>query len=293
MILFLTVLKIISPIFLLGSIGFIWGKAKLEYPIHFVTNLTMNISLPCLIFTSLMNSNVDHNILSSIIFSTIITYILLILLCYVFVKSIKIDVPTFLPPMIFGNTGNLGLPLAFFAFGDLGLSYAIIIFAIMAIFSFTYGVWLISGETNFRKSFQEPIVWSVVIGAIFLFLNLKTPTFLTNSLELTGQIAIPLMLITLGVSVARLNLRNILKSFTIVCFRTIFCLLLSVSLSIIFGLTEVASAILILQFTTPIAVTSYLLAEKFNRNPDDVASLVIISTSISIIYIPLILSFLI
>ena len=123
MILFLTVLKIISPIFLLGSIGFIWEKTKVEYPIHFVTNLTMSISLPCMIFTSLMNSNVDHKILSSIILATIITYLFLILFCYGFVKLIKIDVPTFLPPMIFGNTGNLGLPLAFFAFGDVGLRY--------------------------------------------------------------------------------------------------------------------------------------------------------------------------
>ena len=131
MILFLTVLKIISPIFVLGSIGFIWEKAKVKYPIHFVTNLTMNISLPCLIFTSLMNSNVDHQILSSIIFATIITYVFLIIFCYGFVKFIKIDVPTFLPPMIFGNTGNLGLPLAYFAFGEVGLSYAIIIFAII------------------------------------------------------------------------------------------------------------------------------------------------------------------
>ncbi len=293
MILFLTVLKIISPIFLLGSIGFIWEKAKVEYPIHFVTNLTMNISLPCLIFTSLMNSNVDQKILSSIIMATIITYLFLILFCYGFVKLIKIDVPTFLPPMIFGNTGNLGLPLAFFAFGDVGLSYAIIIFAIMAIFSFTYGVWVISGETNFRKLFQEPIAWSAIIGAIFLFFNIKTPIFLTNSLELTGQIAIPLMLITLGVSVARLNLKNVTKGLTIISFRTIFCLFLSVSVSLLFSLTEVASAILILQFTTPVAVTSYLLAERFNRNPDDVASLVIISTSMSILYIPLILSFLI
>ena len=83
-----------------------------------------------------------------------------------------------------------------------------------------------------------------------------------------------------------LQVKNISKSFTIVSFRTIFCLLLSFSASNLFGLTQVASAILILQFTTPIAVTSYLLAEKFNRNPDDVASLVIISTSMSIIYIP-------
>ena len=285
MLLVLTVLKIISPVFFLGIIGYFWEKTEIEYPIKFVTKLTMNIALPCLIFTSLMNTQIDSNVLSSIIFAT--------LLSFLFVKLMKIDIHTFLPPMIFGNTGNLGLPLAFFAFGNDGLSYAVIIFAIMAIFSLTLGIWIISGDKNLTKLLKEPIVWGAVLGAICLYFNIKTPIFITNSLELTGQIAIPLMLITLGVSVARLKLTNLTRGFSIVCFRTLICLLFSVSVAFTLNLPEVAAAVLILQLTTPIAVTSYLLSERFNRNPNDVASLVIISTLMSVIYIPIILSFLI
>ncbi|MGY9008241.1 MAG: AEC family transporter [Rhodobacterales bacterium] len=293
MLLVLTVLKIISPVFFLGIIGYFWEKTEIEYPIKFVTKLTMNIALPCLIFTSLMNTQIDSNVLSSIIFATLLSYLFLTIFCFLFVKLMKIDIHTFLPPMIFGNTGNLGLPLAFFAFGNDGLSYAVIIFAIMAIFSLTLGIWIISGDKNLTKLLKEPIVWGAVLGATCLYFNIKTPIFITNSLELTGQIAIPLMLITLGVSVARLKLTNLTRGFSIVCFRTLICLLFSVSVAFTLNLPEVAAAVLILQLTTPIAVTSYLLSERFNRNPNDVASLVIISTLMSVIYIPIILSFLI
>jgi predicted permease len=293
MLLVLTVLKIISPVFFLGIIGYFWEKTEIEYPIKFVTKLTMNIALPCLIFTSLMNTQIDSNVLSSIIFATLLSYLFLTIFCFLFVKLMKIDIHTFLPPMIFGNTGNLGLPLAFFAFGNDGLSYAVIIFAIMAIFSLTLGIWIISGDKNLTKLLKEPIVWGAVLGATCLYFNIKTPIFITNSLELTGQIAIPLMLITLGVSVARLKLTNLTRGFSIVCFRTLICLLFSVSVAFTLNLPEVAAAVLILQLTTPIAVTSYLLSERFNRNPNDVASLVIISTLMSVFYIPIILSFLI
>ena len=293
MLLVLTVLKIISPVFFLGIIGYFWEKTEIEYPIKFVTKLTMNIALPCLIFTSLMNTQIDSNVLSSIIFATLLSYLFLTIFCFLFVKLMKIDIHTFLPPMIFGNTGNLGLPLAFFAFGNDGLSYAVIIFAIMAIFSLTLGIWIISGDKNLTKLLKEPIVWGAVLGATCLYFNIKTPIFITNSLLLTGQIAIPLMLITLGVSVARLKLTNLTRGFSIVCFRTLICLLFSVSVAFTLNLPEVAAAVLILQLTTPIAVTSYLLSERFNRNPNDVASLVIISTLMSVFYIPIILSFLI
>ena len=293
MLLVLTVLKIISPVFFLGIIGYFWEKTEIEYPIKFVTKLTMNIALPCLIFTSLMNTQIESNVLSSIIFATLLSYLFLTIFCFLFVKLMKIDIHTFLPPMIFGNTGNLGLPLAFFAFGNDGLSYAVIIFAIMAIFSLTLGIWIISGDKNLTKLLKEPIVWGAVLGATCLYFNIKTPIFITNSLELTGQIAIPLMLITLGVSVARLKLTNLTRGFSIVCFRTLICLLFSVSVAFTLNLPEVAAAVLILQLTTPIAVTSYLLSERFNRNPNDVASLVIISTLMSVFYIPIILSFLI
>ena len=48
-------------------------------------------------------------------------------------------------PLISGNTGNLGLPLCLFAFGDAGFGYAIIVFAVTSILAFTIGIWVVSG----------------------------------------------------------------------------------------------------------------------------------------------------
>jgi predicted permease len=293
MILILTVFKIIFPIFFLGAIGFFWEKLNKDYPVEFVTKLTMNIALPCLIFTSLMNANIQSEILNLLIVSTLVSYFLITFLCFLFVRLKQISIPTFLSPMVFGNTGNLGLPLAFFAFGNDGLSYAVIIFAVMAIFSSTFGIWVVSGEKNLLKLLKEPIAWGALLGGLFLYFNIQTPIFLTRSLELIGQIAIPVMLITLGVSVAGLRTINMSHSFIIVGYRTLVCLLIAICISFILNLPNMAKAILILQLSTPVSVTSYLISERFKQDPNEVASLVIISTLLSILYIPVILSILI
>ena len=292
MLLFLAVLKILFPVFLLGLVGFIWSKWNFDYPIDFVTRLTMNVSIPCLIFTSLMNTDIDSQLLNLIILGSVLTYFILTMCCYIFIRLIKIDNATFLPPMIFGNTGNLGLPLAYFSFGSEGLNYAIIIFTVMGIYSFTFGIWILSGNSNYKEIVKSPIFISCILGSVSLFSGIKTPDFITNSIELIGQMAIPLMLITLGVSVATLKLRNFYISFYVVIYRTLICLAVSVGVSLYFNFPDVPTAILILQLTTPVAVTSYLLSEKYKRNPSEVASLVVLSTVLSIFYIPIILSFL-
>ena len=162
----------------------------------------------------------------------------------------------------------------------------------MAIYSFTFGIWVLSGNSNYKEIVKSPLVISCILGSISLFSGIKTPDFLTNSIELIGQMAIPLCLITLGVSLATLKLRNFYISFYIVIYRTIICLAVSIGVALYFDFPDVPTAILILQLTTPVAVTSYLLSEKYKRNPSEVASLVVLSTVLSIFYIPIILSFL-
>ena len=293
MLLFLTVLKILFPVFFLGLVGFIWSKLKLDYPVKFVTSLTMNLALPSLIFVSLLNTNIDNDLVGLIIFGTVLCYLFLTISCYIFIKFLKIDNYTFLHPMIFGNTGYVGLPLAFFSFGNIGLGYAIIIFAIMAIYSFTFGIWFVSGKIDLKHIFKEPIVLSSILGVIALFSNFNLPEFLQISIELISQMAIPLMLVTLGVSVANLKINRVNLSLFIVLYRTLVGLLISILIAILLNLSDLLTSILILQITTPIAVTSYILSEKYKRNPSEVASLVVLSTVLSIFYIPIILSFLI
>ncbi|MEM6408028.1 MAG: AEC family transporter [Pseudomonadota bacterium] len=289
----LTVLEIVAPVFLLGGIGFAWVKLGFEYRIEFVTRLAMTIAVPALIFVALMQTEIEPSALTTVFWATLVTYGAITLLCMILVKLGRLEVRTFLAPLIFGNTGNLGLPLALFAFGAEGLGYAVVIFAIMGIYSFTDGVWLVSGGGDLRKVVQEPLVGATLLGALFLWQDWQTPRFLTNTIELVGQMAIPLMLITLGVAVARLRPAAVGQAVVLSAIKVLICAAAAWGAGTYFDLPDVALAVLILQATTPVAVTSYLLAAKYEADSEPVAGLVVVSTVMSVSFIPLILAFLI
>lgn len=289
----LTVLEIVAPVFLLAAIGFAWVKLGFDYRIEFVTRLAMTLSVPSLIFVALMKTDIAPDALTTVSLAACAAYGLVTVLCFIMAKLGRLDLRTYLAPVIFGNTGNLGLPLALFAFGDEGLSYAVVIFAIMAIYSFTFGVWLVSGGGSLMKVVKEPLVGATVLGALFLVMDWQTPRFLTNTLELIGQMAIPMMLITLGVAVARLKPQNVTKAVGISVMKAAICIGAAWAAGLWFALDPVPFAVLVLQVSTPVAVTSYLLAVKYEADSDAVAGLVVVSTLLSVAYIPLTLAFLI
>lgn len=286
---FATVLEVVAPVFLLASVGFIWVKSGFEYRLEFVTKLSMTLAVPVLIFVSLMEAKIETTALSSLLFASIAAYGVLTLIVWGGVKLLKKESSVLVAPIIFGNTGNMGLPLAFFAFGEIGLSYAVIVFAVMAIWSFTFGVWLVSGGGSVAKAIKEPIVGATVLGGLFLSQGWETPVFLTNSLRLIGQMAIPLMLITLGVAVARLSPNRLGAAFGISLVKLAVCVAVAWIAGRYFALDPVAFGVLVLQIATPAAVTSYLVAAKYGRNADDIAGLVVASTLLSVGFIPLLL----
>jgi hypothetical protein len=121
----------------------------------------------------------------------------------------------------------------------------------------------------------------------------ETPRFLTNSINLIGQMAIPMMLITLGVAVARLQPRGVTKAVVASILKACICIASATAVGLWFGLSQVPLAVLILQVSTPVAVTSYLLSVKYEADSDAVAGLVVVSTLLSVVYIPLTLAFLV
>ena len=149
--LILTVLEIVAPVFLLAAIGFAWVKLGFEYRLEFITRLSMTLAVPCLIFTALVNTTLDPAALTTITLASLAAYFVVTLATLVLVWTMGLETRTFAAPLIFGNTGNLGLPLALFAFGNVGLEYAVVVFAVMAVISFTFGIWLVAGEGSIRK----------------------------------------------------------------------------------------------------------------------------------------------
>jgi hypothetical protein len=287
------VLEIVAPVGLLGLVGFVWVRAGFEYRMEFITRLCMTLSLPPLVFTALMKTEVDPAALTSLSLAAALAYGGLTLAFWGLTSALNLDRRTYLAPLIFGNTGNVGLPLALFAFGQAGLGYAIVVFAVMILWSFTFGLWIVAGGGSPARLLREPIMGATLLGALFLWQGWQTPIWITNSLELMGQIAIPLMLITLGVAVARLNARHLGRALWLSLLRAAICAAAALGAGLLLGLPDVALAVLILQVTTPVAVTSYMMAEKYGADSEAVAGLVIASTLLSVITLPLTLAFLI
>lgn len=290
--LFGTVLEIVAPVFILALVGFTWVKLGFEYRVEFVTRLAMTLAAPCLMFTALMKTEIEPTSLTALSIASLVTYASVTLVFAIGLKIIGLEQRTYLVALVFGNTGNLGLPLALFAFGPEGLSYALVVFAVMAVLSFTFGIWVVSGGGSIVRALKEPIVGATLLGALFLWQGWQTPMFLTNALELIGQMLIPSMLITLGVAVARLAPGRIGQAIFLSTIKIVVCSAIAFGIAHIFGLNDVARAVLVVQIATPVAVTSYLLAEKYGGDADAVAGLVVVSTTMSVATLPLLLAFL-
>lgn len=287
-----TVLEIVSPVFFLAAIGFIWVKAGFEYRIEFVTRLAMTLAVPCLIFTALMQTEVDLTALGTLTVAALVAYASVGVVGAVLLSIFKMNQRTYLAPFIFGNTGNLGLPLALFAFGQAGLERGVVLLAVSAILSFTIGIWLVAGRGSFLKILKEPMIAATLLGALFLWRGWQTPVFVTNTLELIGQMAIPIMLITLGVAVARLTPGRIGMAIALSLLKLAICAAIAWGIGRAFMLDDISFGVLVLQISTPVAVTAYLLAEKYEADSESVAGFVVVSTLISVAGLPLLLALL-
>lgn len=283
---FLQILQITAPVFLLAFAGYVWAWKGLRYDIEFVTRLAVTFSMPCLIFSVLVKVNIDPAAFRDIALASIVAYAVLGVVLWAGLRLAGLSQRTYLAPGVFANTGNLGLPVAMFAYGDQGLAFGIVIFAIMAILSFSIGIWLVAGKGRFTEVLKQPLVYASVLGGVFLMQGWTLPVFLLNALDLAGQISIPLMLLTLGVSIAKLTVRAVGRAVLLSLARLAVSAGVAIAVIWAFGLTGPARGTMALQLIMPVAVTSYLLAERYQAEPDAVAGMVVVSTLISLLAIP-------
>ena len=281
----------VAPVFLLALVGWLWTLRGWAYDVEFVTRRSMTLSVPCLIFMALLRSDVDPRLLRDTVLAALVGYLVVGGVVWALVRGLGLEMPTYWAPLTFGNTGNLGLPIALFAFGQAGFDFAVVIFAVSAIISFTFGVWVVAGGGSPLDAVREPLVWGTVLGSLFLLLGWRVPDWAGQTLDLVGQMAIPLMLLTLGVAIARLKPSALAPAFWLCLAKLAICTIVPLGVGLAFGLSRLALAVLVLQVATPVAVTSYMLAAKYDARPDEVAGLVVVSTLLSVPAIPLLLAF--
>lgn len=280
---------IVMPVFILAAAGFIWVRIGLDFEYTFVTRLTLEIGTPCLIFSTLIQTNINPDAFQAIVLASLALYAVFGVISWAVLKMLGLPVRTYLTPFIFSNSGNVGLPLCLFAFGQEGLAYGIAIFAAMVVANFSAGVWIVSGKPAPWDAFKQPMVYAALLGALFLYQDWSVPLWIGNTVQLAGQFVIPLMLITLGASIAGLPKQAPWGIIGLSLLKYALSGTIAVLVAMTFGLSGIAFGVFILQAMTPAPVTSYLLAARFGAGAPEVARFVMISTLLAVPLIPLVL----
>ena len=284
----LRILGIMAPSILLACIGLGWKKSGLEYPTNFVTTLVLNIALPALIFHTLVSADISLDALYQLGSATVVVHILLISLSALVLRLAKKDLGLTVSFTV-GNTGNLGLPLCLLAFGEEGLAYAIVYFSVQCIFLFTAGEAVYAGSLSIKRILKVPIIYALIAALVVRVANVPVHEIIMDTTQILGGIVVPIMLITLGVSIAGMVARNFLPTLFWALIRTGLAIIAGLLVAEWFSLEGVARGVLIIETVVPVAVFHYLLAYKHNKNSEEISGLILVTHLAAILYFPFIL----
>ncbi|AXY43392.1 AEC family transporter [Halomonas sp. JS92-SW72] len=283
---------VMAPVLAGAGLGFTWIRLGQPYPVEFVTRLVFNIGTPALIIASLANAEIDAGSVGRTMLATALVMIAMAAATPLMARLLRRDWRVVLAPMMYPNTGNMGLPVVLYAFGSAGFAFGITVMVTVSLFQFTVGSIMASQGNALKTLARTPTVYAIVISLALLLTDTSLPRWLDNSVDLISGFTVPLMLITLGVSLASIQVRSLKSGVGFSLVRIPVAAGLAWGIGALLGLPPLAQSILVLQMSMPVAVFNYLFAQKAGREPAYVASLVFCSTLLALFYLPLLLAWL-
>jgi hypothetical protein len=283
--------SVIAPVLICAAIGYGWALKGRPFNTEMVTHLVTAVGVPCLVFTTLVNVDIDLNALGRMAWASVAAVGAMALLGAAILKLWGKSIRAFLPSVVFPNTGNMGLPLALLAFGDEGMALAVAYFTVCIIFQFTLGVALSAGAMNVQALLRVPTIYAVAIALVFKASDTDVPAWAGNTIQILSGFTIPLMLITLGISLQQLKVGQFLTSGMVAALRLSLGFAVALGVGWALDFEGVMLGILVLQSTMPVAVFNYLFAQRYNTEPEAVAGAVVLSTVISFATLPMLLWF--
>jgi predicted permease len=282
---------IIAPILICAGIGFAWARGGLNYPVEFVSRAVMNIGAPCLIISSFTQSGIDIHGIAELAGAVLVVLLIMAAVGLLLVRILRLNVGTFLPSLLFPNIGNMGLPLCLFAFGETGLALGLTVFMLIFGLQMSLGIVLVAGRSHSAGLLRQPVLWATLAAVVLVSKGIALPAWLDNTTSLLAGFTIPLMLMTLGVSLADLKVAEWKHSLLFSAIRVAGGFGVGLLVAEIFDLQGVARGVLILQSSMPVAVFNYLLALRYDREPREVAGMVWLSTLMAFLFLPMIVNF--
>jgi predicted permease len=285
------VLSTVIPVFLIIGVGFLVGKLKKKVNLDPIVNMIFYISTPCLVFSALYKSTFQLTDFITIVFSAVMISIILGFIAYAIMKRQKKT--GLVLPMSIGNTGYMGYPIALFAWGMGGLSKAVVYDNTAFILLLTLGIALIhKGNHRIKEVIKAAPIYGIILGVLFNTLKIPVTKEILDPIGMIGAITIPAALLVLGYRLTEIKVKEVKIAVLASLFKIILGFLAALLIVNLLGITGTTRNVIIILATMPSAVMSMILTHKYKRDAALAASVVFISTVLSVITIPLVLAFL-
>lgn len=284
------IFQIIVPIFVIASIGYFIEASGKGFNTESMSRLVMWVGTPALVFASLTDTELPNETLGRIALIGIASIIVSASLSGLVLKLMRLPLRTYLAALSVPNSGNAGLPIAFFAFSDIGLTIGVAFFFVIALVQYTVVPTIVSGNFHVRKTLKEPLVWAVFAVLAFKLAKVNPPEIISETTRMLGGIMIPVMLLLLGGALAQLKVKDMGLSVFLAILRLVIGCVTGYLVILIFELKGTEAGVIFIMASMPSALVTYVVSEHFGREPEKVAGLVVSSTILTFLCLPLLLN---
>ena len=278
----LQALFIIFPVFFIALCGYIY--ARLVRPdMQVINRMILDLLVPALVFSVMSSKDFQIAIYADLAIAATVIILASGLIAFVTAKLLSYEWRTLVPPMMFRNWGNLGIPLIVFTFGEQALNAAIILFLVGNVWHFTLGIFLMSGRLSAVEFFKTPVIIAMILGLLINAIDLELPRELVIPLDMLGQAAIPLMLVSLGVRLQHVRWSDLSMAFVGSLLGPVVGILLAWLLANALNMSSDQVKQILIFGALPPAVMNFIFAERYQLEADKVASIVLLSNLMAVL----------
>ncbi|WP_336365529.1 AEC family transporter [Marinobacter sp. C2H3] len=282
------IISTMLPVFLIAGCGALYGRFR-SPDIKGLNVLNMELFVPLLVFGVLADQKAPLQDYAQLALAATVVVLGSGVVLYPLARVLKLNLKTFLPPMMFNNSGNMGIPVILLAFGDQALPAAIVLFIVEMLLHFSVGLYMLDPHSSIIQRLKLPIVFASIAGLTVNLAGVHLPGWLLESMHMLGEVCIPLMLFALGVRMLEVDFSD----WKLGLLGAVACpasgLLLAWPMVALLDLPGLQIAALWVFAALPPAVLNYMVAEQYRQEPHTVASLVLLSNLGSLVVMPIVL----
>nr|WP_174840403.1 MULTISPECIES: AEC family transporter [unclassified Ruegeria] len=288
---FLNVLNVVLPVLICAGIGYGLAVTKAPFDNKVIGGIVSRVGYPTLIISHLSATTIAVGTFLDVMAAAALAIAGFGVLGFVALRLMRLPVRAFLTPLMHGNVGNIGLPITLLALGNAGMAYTMGFVVVVLISIFTIGMWIPAGAFSPKKLATSPIIYAVALSLVLMATGTSLPQPIAKSFDILGGLSIPLMLLTLGHTLATLQIQSLWRAVLLTGLHLAMAVVIASALVWLFGFTGAERGAVILCCLMPSSVATYLFIDQHvPEYGPDVAGFILVSTLATILVLPVALS---